>query len=546
MRTKRVLLITDYNASIYELQKNSIVCVLCVALEDQFIDELRAYLSQDCRSPVYVVTDTLEEQYQTETSPHIVGGDRERLLKRKLAQHFPQQEFSGFQVLGRSKDGRKDDFVVFYSIQEFQPLSDVLELINSIEIPLAGIYTIALLMRQSLKKVLGRSSVMLLSEIDRDHKSKIAYRQCFFSNGGLSLTRVSTFSDDDEQTVNQELAEEIESSRRYLTGHKLLGYNEKTTALMFHTNDTASQLSSLNLSSDFNIQRVQPTSVAKMLGLSCHSADIRLSEVFAGDLCRSHYKSHIQCGDRFTRHYYHLARWGISTAGVGIAASIIAASVFMVYQGNTVKNTSRQLNESLITKTRAVEQLEHSTPRLPYDADQIEAAVLSANEYLSHMPSPRSVLASVGAAMKEFPDLDIHKISWQLERAEDALLSNTPPPILPDDMAVASIDDALIEAAAPLLPNATATQGIQVINISGEKPSRQGEVRITLDRLQQFADRLQRDENVLSLKTIKLPTDLSPSASVKGEVIGLSSDNSMAQERPPSEFEFELRVASNY
>ena len=53
-----------------------------------------AYLEQPWKDPVYVLVDFVEEEFREEEVPHVIGPDRQALLRTKLSRLFRDPPYS--------------------------------------------------------------------------------------------------------------------------------------------------------------------------------------------------------------------------------------------------------------------------------------------------------------------------------------------------------------------------------------------------------------------------------------------------------------------
>ena len=63
--------------------------------------------------PVYLMADTVDEDYRFETLPHTFGKDRRDMLERKLKQLYRSTPFFGANLTEREETKRRDDRYLF-------------------------------------------------------------------------------------------------------------------------------------------------------------------------------------------------------------------------------------------------------------------------------------------------------------------------------------------------------------------------------------------------------------------------------------------------
>ncbi|MFK8019450.1 MAG: hypothetical protein AB8B86_06770 [Pseudomonadales bacterium] len=532
MFSKRVLLLSNYHIQAYHVTRGRIIQDVKLDLDENYWPVLKAYLAKDLRSPLYLVTNILEEEFQLEKVPHTSGRDRKALLGRKLDQMFRGETFANYKVVGRDKKGRKDDHVLFHTMHESALLNELLEHIYELELALAGLYSVPLLMQQCLRDILPDSNILVLAEVDNHSEDKISFRQCFFTDGSLSLTRLVTFNLDESRNITEELADEVDGSRRYLTSHRILDPNAKLTTLVLECARTVSVTGRIELPAEFEVQYASPERIAELLNLRCVDDNTYFDDVLAGDLCRRSTARHYGTEESLYHHRHHQARWGIAIASACIACFVALLGGSYILEGYTIHEGNMDLQEVLVEERHQIELLEQSTPILPQSPEQMEASVQSV-EWLQHntMP-PERVMSEISASLRLFPDIVLSEISWRRQNADDNDSMASAPIAAPVD---GSMPDMNTEPGA-----ATRQQEKYHVALKGSKSDYVGDLRNAISRIESFGRRLKANESVLTMNIVKLPMDVSAEASVRGEISGMLDK----VEQGSATFEIELTLVS--
>ncbi|MFK7730161.1 MAG: hypothetical protein AB8B48_00945 [Pseudomonadales bacterium] len=539
MSSKRVLLLSNYHIQAYHVTRGKIIRDVKLGLEDDYWPTLSEYLKKDVRSPLYLITNILEEEFQLENVPHTRGRDRKLLLDRKKEQMFRGESFADYRVVGREKTGRKDDKVLFYTMHESAALSELLTRIEEMELALAGIYSVPLLIQQCLKDILPDSNILVLSEVDNHVDNQISFRQCFFTNGALALTRLSTFHLDQSNNVTDELADEVDGSRRYLTSHRILDPFARLTTLVLVSDSTVKRTGRLKLPQEFDVQYARPERIAEVLKLKCADQDVFFDDVLAGDLCRHRSKRHYGTKDSLFHYRHHQARWGIAMASLALAATVSLFAGSLVLSGMSINHGNEELAALLEKDRLQVEKLEASSPELAQAAEQLEAAVLSVEWLQQHTLPPDQLMTEISTSLRLFPDIVISELHWERAGAEDGGMAQAE---MPDPMADMNGADPMAAAAPSTDNDASRKQEKFVVTLKGKKDDYAGELRHAIDRIQAFANRLEASEGVISLELTKLPVDLSSEARVTGEITGMME----RVDQSTAEFELEMTLVNKH
>ena len=78
--------------------------------------EFAEYLSKHRDQPAYLICDLIEEDFRTDTIPHLRGNDQDAVLGRKLSQLYRASSFRHAIVQGREDEGRRDDRVLYHAV----------------------------------------------------------------------------------------------------------------------------------------------------------------------------------------------------------------------------------------------------------------------------------------------------------------------------------------------------------------------------------------------------------------------------------------------
>lgn len=537
MSSKRVLLLSNYHIQAYHVTRGKIIRDVKLGLEDDYWPALSEYLKKDVRSPLFLITNILEEEFQLEKVPHTRGRDRKMLLERKKEQMFRGESFTNYRVVGREKTGRKDDKVLFYTMHESDALSELLTRIEEMELALAGIYSVPLLIQQCLKDILPDSNILVLSEVDNHLDDKISFRQCFFTNGALALTRLSTFHLDQSNNVTDELADEIDGSRRYLTSHRLLDPFARLTTLVLESDSTVKRTGRLKLPQEFDVQYARPERIAEVLKLKCVDQDVFFDDVLAGDLCRHRSKRHYGTKDSLFHYRHHQARWGIAMASLALATTVSIFSATLVLSGISIDRGNKELSALLDNDRVQVEKMEASAPKLPQAADQLEAAVLSVEWLQQHTMPPDQLMTEISTSLRLFPDIVISELHWERAGEDGMGQVDTPAP-----MPGMEGTDSMLPPTPSAGDQTSSEQEKFVVTVKGKKDDYAGELRHAIERIEAFANRLEASEGVVSLELTKLPVDLGSEARVTGEITGMMD----RVDQSSADFELEMTVVNKH
>jgi len=196
--------------------------------------EFGEYLSRHRAVPTYFVTDLIEEDFRTDTVPHLRGNDRDAVLGRKLAQLYRASSFRHAIVQDRDEDGRRDDRVLYHAVTNPELLAPWLSAAEQLEVPLEGIYSSAVL-SALLPKELGLFFThTLLVTIVPD----FGLRQTYFQNKQIKFSRLTPIIYDEGQPVGSLIAAETSRTWQYLDSLRYFsGGDTLEVCMLVHARD---------------------------------------------------------------------------------------------------------------------------------------------------------------------------------------------------------------------------------------------------------------------------------------------------------------------
>ena len=103
----------------------------CSAFEDDDAGQaaFQSFIRSAPGAPVYLMADTVDEDYRFETLPHAFGSDRREMVERKLKQLYRSTPFYGANLLERDGDKRRDDRYLLAALTNGEAFTPWLQLL---------------------------------------------------------------------------------------------------------------------------------------------------------------------------------------------------------------------------------------------------------------------------------------------------------------------------------------------------------------------------------------------------------------------------------
>ena len=197
-------------------------------------DEIEAYVQQiSNQARVDVILDLVDEDLQVEYMPLLLIWEKMALQKR-LAAKLKQkgavsQKFIWTGLKRTNDDQRKEEMLLTAGVYPSKHLSKLMDSLQQANVIWGGLHSSAFLLdgllhsqiktNLNLKSQQLKQPVLLIARMSERH-----YRQCFFYQGQLRLTRIVEFdyqATDDEEKI-EKLAQETKLATRFIYNQKIL------------------------------------------------------------------------------------------------------------------------------------------------------------------------------------------------------------------------------------------------------------------------------------------------------------------------------------
>lgn len=456
--------------------------------------------------PVYLMVDSVEEDYHADVLPHVSGAARQELVLRKLRQLYRSSSYYTAWVQGRETDKRRDDRYLFAALTNTDLLRPWLDTLHAFRAALAGVYLLPMVSQELVARLSLRESDLLL--VTR-HNGGL--RQSFFQGGQLKASRLA-LADLEQASSTEHLAIEIGKTRLYLNSLRLTTREAKLTVLLLDTDDGMAELQQrLQADTSYICHRLTRDELSARLGgapLKCpyalHMTVLGLQQP-ANNLAPA----------SATRHFWHYQQrrllYGASLAVMTAAVIWTGGNLFQRYQLNDeVRRLEAQTQEQ---QTRYVE-VTKTFPQAPASADNLEKAVQLAARIRQDSRTPEAIMLAVSRALQTSPEITLTRLSWKFGAgSHDAGLSpgaNVPPPATPGNQ----LESGVVE---------------------GEIRPFHGDYRAAMASVNRLAEKMRHDPGVASVNVIQTPLNIQSTTALSGNTLNAASSDA-------ARAEFKLKV----
>jgi hypothetical protein len=190
-------------------------------LSSDFTDLLKA----SAEAPVYLLLDTIDQNYIFSNIPNVGKSNVSKIMKRKMATEFDQNDINSYLFLGKEIGVSKTNLkYLFVSIRNSSPFKDWAEVIYQLPNKFMGIYLLPVESEEFIKKIRKAThgegkTVPDEWEVFISYNRVGGFRQVVLKNSKLIFTRISQSvslqtPDSIGKNISQEAANTLEYIRR--------------------------------------------------------------------------------------------------------------------------------------------------------------------------------------------------------------------------------------------------------------------------------------------------------------------------------------------
>lgn len=450
-----------------------------------------AYLADSDRKPARLLVDVVEEDFQREIVPHVLGKARAALIERKLLQYYRDTPLRQASMQGREKSGRKDDKLLLSGLTKPEHVRPWLAALESRQVPLEGIYSASFLSASLFKQLGAPSGPTLLVTM---HSGGL--RQSYFDDAHLRFSRLTLLPSAGISEMASTAATEIARTRQFLISARMMPHDASINIIVVMRDAEWAALAPRCQSGEaIHFHPVTIDAACDMVGhrqlQGISTIDTLLVSMLGGKRLAQHYAFPEQ-----TR-FYRL--WQCRAALYASSAFLIAGGI--VWTGaNAVKSWNASRSAQMMEfeserATRLYKTILQSMPSTVANPHDMKTVVDVEHAISLNSPSPRTLMELVSTELDRIPQLNITSLKWSVSetdenQAEDPALSAAPQ----DESGISS--------------NLIGLTGkpFEVLLLEGEVPLEHNDFRTALENVQRLSSELAKIKG-LRVKVQQMPLD---------------------------------------
>lgn len=437
--------------------------------------------------PVYLMADTLDEDYRLETLPHALGQDRREMLERKLKQLYRTTPFYGAVMQEREAARRRDDRYLFAAVTNPDSFSTWLQLLTANGASMAGVFLLPMISLGLLKKLeLKEPNLLLVS------KHEAGVRQTFVKDQRFRISRLTPIRHGQGAPSIEFSAEEIRNTRMYLDALNVTHVDDVLTVVILDHDGTLAPLTNAVVAGRRNVRalRVGPEEVVSKVGIDretlASSADALHLFLLGQEKSPRFNLAPPAMTSAFARLRLTHQIYAATAAGALVAT---LWSGFNLYQVIGLKGQATEIETRAQQETLRYQQLTRSFPPAPVPSDQLKLSVEVAERIAGLARLPDTAFQVVSHSMDRYPNIKLNGLQWKVGRTAAATDSGS---------------------AAGLLPLSQSA----VLDVELTAPT--GDYKEALASVNSFARDLGTNDKVAGAKIVKVPLNLASSGTLSG------------------------------
>lgn len=501
---QKLLIIHNDGVLLYGWNKSGFVEIGSYNQTTSAIDRFQDQLISNRSAPFIVVVDCIEEDFRHENVVHVTGSDRAALLKRKLSFLFRTTPYRIARIIGREKDGRKDDKALFSALSRTELIDPWLNLILEQQIAIKSISSAAYLMETFAKQQgLQNHTHLLLVNVE----PLTGVRQTYLQKGKVLFSRLSPRSQSQHMGIVQLVQDQAVQTRKYLERIKLLPYEQDIVTVVFMPQECQGMDSEdliNHMSYQFRDTRMAAESMKSL------SPAIESPGALLLTLGQSLRKSQIPnvYGPFKSRRYFFIGQARIGLIAAGMVAFMLGTVLGLPNLTDALakNDLTSSINARTVPVLREYEELRQRFPETPIPSNTMALVVSTHDIVREQIISPAELLVQISQALGSSPNIRLSTIEWRLESIIDSsqpeTISGAPESVLRTSYLRAVLDKRL--------------QLVAVVEGSVEATS---SIRTARDQVLGFIDSLDRFPNI-QVTPITMPINLESNSALDVQLNG--------------------------
>ncbi|MFN7085328.1 MAG: hypothetical protein ACK4N4_01720, partial [Burkholderiales bacterium] len=378
--------------------------------DEPAVAAFREFLAPFSDVPVYLMVDTVEEDYRFETLPHVTGHDRAQMVSRKLRQHYRNAPFVSAWLQGRDSGKRRDDRYLFSALTNPDLVAGWLLAVVDSGLPVAGVYLLPIVSAGLLDRLEVEAANLL---IVAQHAAGL--RLTFFHDHKFRLSRLTQSESPRTDSRARFIADEISNTRLYLHAVRSATLDEPLTVLLLDRENELAEASRIiaHDNPSVNCVRVGREELASRLNIPQQQLDLSPDVVYLQLLGLGAPQSNLASDSVTVGYRRHKVRRTLYAVAGMVAMVALAWSGFNASRIADIDALTAETARQTVLLQAQYRQAARQFPAAPASAEQMKKTVEAAQKLRENSRTPETMMGIVSKALEAAPAIAIRQFGWK-------------------------------------------------------------------------------------------------------------------------------------
>lgn len=480
----------------------------CAAFQndEQGCIDFQAFLQQHQRTPIFLIAESVQEDYRVETAPHTSGKMRRELLERKLGQIYRNTPYRAAQFIGREHVPRRDDIFLHVALSNAEGMQPWMLAMQQQRAPLAGVYLLPMVSQFLIQRLKLAAPHLLLMD-----GQVSGLRQTYFHHGQLRVSRLGPDTASCDGRHAQLYLAETEKTRRYLLSQRLIAPDTKLSLLILGNGEAGEEICrTLGHNLGLECLTLASAQLADHVGIKVQVLQQFPELLYMQMLAQGGVPVNLAPVAQ-TRDFlvHRLRHWiGCTSAGLLLGSLILTALNDMAtraYQAQLAQARSQTMEFE-----RRYAAIARNFPATPLPGGDLKAAVEMFQTIAANNHTPQRLMLVLASALDRAPEIQLQRLRWKFT----------------DDL-YARDDSSFYSPATGAHPPAQTANGApgaprELGFIDGEIRNFSGDYGAALGSVNRLVEQIRNDARVDSVVVLQPPVNDSVNESLQGSTLEAS------------------------
>ena len=477
-----------------------------------------AYLQQNPNTNIYLIANSIDEDYRVESLPHTSGKTRVEILERKLNQFSRSAMYRTAHFINRATDKRKDDNFLFVALNNSDFIQGWVNAINSIQAPLVGVYMLPMISQEIVRQLKLMAPHILLCE-----QLTAGLRQSYLHNGRLRMSRMVPMKEIALSKLSAFYAMETDKTRLYLVSQRLIT-RETTLNLVLPSledyDDICQRIAQQSSTecTPVNLYQFAKRCLAEPEVLKLNPELLHMQLLADGNIPDN-------LAPPTTTKIYQLNNLRNAIQIVSILAAVVSVFVaaYYAYQNYKIDDEIKTAQAETSIQQHLYTEVSKDFPVTPIASSDLKAAVELGQNINNNSKTPYRLMRLLSNAFDQQPEIQLARLRWVL--SNDAGFKD-------DEASVAAVP-----AAGQIVPPPVndPLNLLEIAFVSAEIKDFNGDYRGAINSVNHFITIIKNNPAVDQVVMLQEPVNVSSFANLQG-----STEDENTTERPPAVFKLKV------